>query len=138
MHFPRVAFVDETAALVVLARRGELATAAVAVPALVVEIEVQVLREADPLHSEPPIVAERRCRARRSRASRAAEPRASCCRRRRPPVRRADVREPTAPPRTPRPARRCRRERSFARRSSLGRHPRSARLAFAALPRRSD
>src|ERR1051326_4391201 len=53
MHFPRVTFVDETAALVVLARRGELATAAIAVPALVVEIEVQVLREADPLHARP-------------------------------------------------------------------------------------
>src|SRR5437870_891050 len=55
MHLPRVPFVDETAALVVLARRGELATAAVAVPALVVEIEVQVLREADPLHASSPL-----------------------------------------------------------------------------------
>src|SRR5271156_435721 len=47
MDFGRVSFGDETAALVVLASRDQIMPAAVAVPLIVIEIEIEVLGKAN-------------------------------------------------------------------------------------------
>src|SRR3954465_5575252 len=53
MDLARIALVDLAAVLVVLARRGEVVAAHAAVPTLVVELEVEVLRDADARHHSP-------------------------------------------------------------------------------------
>jgi hypothetical protein len=47
MDFGRVSFGDETAALVVLASRDQTMPATVAVPLIVIEIEIEVLGKAN-------------------------------------------------------------------------------------------
>src|SRR4051794_14376062 len=49
----RIALIDLAAVLVVLARRAEVVAAYAAVPTLVVELEVEVLRDADARHHSP-------------------------------------------------------------------------------------
>src|SRR5215210_801863 len=65
----RVALVDEAALLVVAAGRAEAVPAHVAVPALVREVEVQILRYTKPFHLLTLLSARWRCRTRPSGVS---------------------------------------------------------------------